>query len=698
MTSQSLSIPQTLQLALQQHQAGRLQQAENLYQQVLKFDPDNADANHLLGLLAFQAGRNEIAAQLISKAIEKNNNQSSYFNNLGNALKELKKLTEAADAFRQALSLKPNYAEAHNNLGVIFKEQGKLDDAAESFNRAISIKPDYVDAHYNLGNVFHDQGNFDEAVHAYRKALSIKPDYPEIHNNLGAVLKAHNKLNDAVLAYRKALSIKPDYPEALNNLGETFKIKGKLKDAEELYRKALSIKPDYADAYCNLGVVLKDLLEQEDSIASFRKALSIKPDSNVSHSNLLYSLHYLQNVSQKDIFIESLQWDKQQTRALLKEKPNYQNDKTTGRRLRVGYVSPDFRTHSVNYFFEPLLQSHNSEQVEIFCYSNVSNPDHITERLIKGADHWSSIVGKKDEDVVQEIQKDRIDILVDLAGHTGWNRLKVFGYKPAPVQVTWLGYPNTTGMQAIDYRFTDGITDPVGEGDNLHSEELIRLPHAFFCFQPTADAPAVEVSPVNKTGRVTFGSVNNLVKINDKVIAVWSEILNSLVDSHLLIIGREFSEKSVKKHFVELFSSYGIEKDRIEMISSVPHSEFLAIHNRIDVALDPFPYNGQTATCHTLWMGVPVITLRGNHHVARVGASILTNIGLPELIAEKKEEYVIKAIRLAKDSERLSALRCEMRDRMRNSPLCDAKAFAKAVEEAYCSIWSRWCDGRGLYK
>jgi predicted O-linked N-acetylglucosamine transferase (SPINDLY family) len=354
--------------------------------------------------------------------------------------------------------------------------------------------------------------------------------------------------------------------------------------------------------------------------------------------------------------------------------------------LRVGYVSGDFRKHSVAYFFEPLLQHHNSNVVETFCYYNNAPVDEMTERLMAASDHWRSIAGITDSDVANLIRNDKIDILVDLSGHTAKNRLLVFAQKPAPIQVTWLGYVNTTGLSEIDYRFTDLIADPIGEADELHSETLVRLANGFQCYKGNKAVHSNSELPFKRRGHITFGSFNNLIKVTPEVIKVWSNILNEVPTSRLLLKGSQTNY--LKNYHLELFKQEGITADRLEYHGRLPSmDDHLELYNAIDIGLDPFPFNGATTTCEALWMGVPVITLLGDRHVGRVGASILTNVGLTDFIAQDIDGYIQLAVEMAANTNYLKEIREDLRERMQRAPLCDGRSFASDVERAYQEMW-----------
>ncbi len=538
----------------------------------------------------------------------------------------------------------------------------------------------------------HKASRLKQAESICRQILQADPDNAHANNLLGIIALQAGRNEIAVQLISRAIKTNPHEAFFYNSLGNVLKEQGKLDKARKAFNKAIHLNPDYAEAHSNLGGVLKAVGKQQEAIASYRTALSINPQYVEAHSNLVYGLLSLPSSTQKEIYQEAKKWEQQHAKPVYSKQRPHDNSKEEKRRLRIGYISPDFRSHAVNVFFEPVLKVHNRKFFEIYLYANVGHPDKASKRLQSEADHWLSIVGTSDEKVAERIRKDRIDILVDLAKHTNGNRLLVFAYKPAPIQVTWSGHPGTTGMQAIDYRFVDELVCPRGREDEISSEELIRLEHGLFCFEPTADAPGVTDIPVKKAGRVTFGSFNNLHKINTEVIALWSEILNKVPDSHLVLIGKPFVEKSTKKHFLDLFAGHGIEAARIELIPRIPFQEYLVLHGRIDIALDPFPYNGHTTTCDNLWMGVPVITLRCRTNSGRVGASILTRIGLQDLIAENRQEYVKKAITLAEDHDRLAVLRAGMRDRVLASPFCDVKAFTENVEDAYSRMWKRYVE------
>ena len=470
---------------------------------------------------------------------------------------------------------------------------------------------------------------------------------------------------------------------------------GKLEAAAAACRRALELKPDFAEAHNNLGAVFRDQGKLEEAVVACRRAVEFKLDFAEAHSNLIFTMNYDARYTPEEIFAESRDWDVRHATPQAERIRPLHNPPDPERRLRVGYVSPDFRTHSVSYFAEPLLANHDSSRVEVFCYAEVPHPDQVTERFQALADGWRSTVGLTDSEVAECIREDRIDILVDLAGHTsttGNNRLLAFAEHPAPVQATWLGYPNTTGMTEMDYRLTDAIADPEGAANAQHSETLVRLPDVFLCFQAPAESPEVAAMPAVTDGHVTFGSFNNPSKTGPQVVEVWAQVLHEVPGSRLLMKSSQLRDESLCGKFRDEFAAHGIAGERIEFMPNIPAiSGHLAAYGRVDIAFDPFPYNGTTTTCEAMWMGVPTITLCGERHASRVGASILTQLGLKDLVAETTKAYVETATGLAKDLDRLAKLRNGLRPRMQASPLCNAQTFTRDMESAYRDMWRCWC-------
>jgi predicted O-linked N-acetylglucosamine transferase (SPINDLY family) len=504
-------------------------------------------------------------------------------------------------------------------------------------------------------------GQLREALACYLRALSLRPREAQIHFAIGRLCVRMGRLDQGMASYRQALHFRPDYPEAANNLANALVQAGDHQAAEELYRHALDLRPNFA----------------------------------VAHSNLLLSMHYHKGMDPPGLFAQHRHWARQQAAGLQDAQAAYPNDRSAARPLRIGYVSAGFHAHPVAVFFEPILRTHSRANILTFCYSNVGQPDAVTERLRSLADHWRDVHSHSDDEVVEQIRRDQIDILVDLTGHTKGSRLLVFARKPAPVQATYLGYPNTTGLESVDFRLSDSVADPPGMTEMFHTEKLIRLPRGFLCYRPPAESPGVQDLPATRSRRITFGCFNDRAKITPAVTEAWSKILNAVLESRLLLHFRSPAYSRLnprtRGNLLEMFRPHGIGEDRVILVGGVaPHSRHLALYRKVDLALDPFPYCGTTTTCEALWMGVPVVSLEGNSHVSRVGASLLRGLGLAEFVATSQEDYVERALRLTSGVRRLRALRLELRSLLENSSLLNASVFTLSLEEAYRAMWRQW--------
>ncbi len=604
-------------------------------------------------------------------------------------------LNQAETCYRQVLAAQPDHADALHLMGVIAQQVGQHDAALDLIRRAIALNGTNASYFCNFGAVLRDMGFLGEAVAACEHAIRMQPDFAAAYSNLGLALKGQGKLDEAITASREAIRISPSLAEAHYNLGNALREIGKVDEAADACHHAIRIDPLSAKAHCNLGAALCDRGSFEEAIAAYREALRLQPDLVEAFSGLLGCMNYPDGVSPAGLFEAHCGWDQRYARPL-PQRDSWGKDRVLRRRLKVGYVSPDFRQHSVAYFLEPLLRNHDRIEFEVFCYADVSLPDAMTERLKQSADHWAVTVGRSNEALTEQIRRDGIDILVDLAGHTAKNRLPVFAYKPAPVQVTWLGYPNTTGLKAIDYRLVDAVTDPEGTADAFARETLVRLPEGFLCYRGRDEAPLPGPAPWLATGAITFGSFNNPSKLSAATLDGWAQLLTRVPTARLLLKGKPFADAATRALCLDRFADRGVAAERLELVAWLPDQNHLALYDRVDIALDPFPYNGTTTTCEALWMGVPVVTLRGDRHAGRVGASLLTQIGLTDLIANSVETYVETAAALSGDPARLSDLRRSLRPRMAASPLCDAPAFARKIEAAYRTMWQHWCAAPDL--
>ena len=572
---------------------------------------------------------------------------------------------------------------------VRLHRSGQPAAAIPLYRELLRVAPKEAEIHHQLGNALKQLLRFEEALEPLTKAGKLAPNNAAIRLNLGVTLLELRRYSDAEINFRRALALEPARPEANNILGNALFSQGRLAEAEACFREALRLRPGYAPAHDNLGRVARAQGRIEDAVTSYRAALALQPRPG-THSNLLLALNYLDGISPQEIFAEHQRWAARYAEPLTAEWVPPERDPLPGRRVRVGYLSPDFSNHAVAYFFEPVLRAHDRSAFEIFCYANVSAADAVTERMRGAAEHWRDIAPLNDEQAAGLIRGDRLDLLVDLSGHTARNRLLVFARRVAPVQLTWIGYPNTTGLSAMNFRITDAVSDPIGETETLHTEKLLRLPGPFSVYQPPADAPDVSSLPslasgsVGASGMVTFGCFNNFAKVTPAMIALWSRLLGAIPGSRLFLKSRGLDDPDTAVRIRESFAQHGVSENRILLDGrelSVP--AHLALYHQVDLALDTFPYNGATTTCEALWMGVPVISLAGGTHASRVGASLLTHLGTPEWISATPEEYYRKARQLALDLPRLSSLRSELRRRMRDSSLCDATAFTRGLEKVF---------------
>jgi protein O-GlcNAc transferase len=672
---------------------GQLDEAISYYQKALHYDPYLSFAYHNMGAALQEKKQLDEAISYYQKAVKLNPNFADTYNNLGIIFQKKGQLDEAISCYQKVIELNPKKADIYFNLGNVLKGKGKIDEAIIHYQKAVQLNPDYVVAYYNLGKIYQDANKLDQAKSYYQKAVLINPGYVEAYINLGAVLKEQGKIDEAITCYQKAVQFNPDYVVAYYNLANIFQDANKLDQAVFYYQKAILINPNYVKAYNNLGNVLKGKGNVNEAEEYYRTALEIKPDS-VIHSNLLLTLNYNPLYDAQTIFSEHLRFAKQYTESLSSAIAPHSNERSPHRNLKIGYVSPDFRKHPVSSFIEAVLTEHNKGHFEVFCYSNNSGHDKVTKRIQEQTDKWRSIVGMSDEEATELIRKDKIDILVDLAGHTAYNRILIFARKPAPIQISWIGYLATTGLSTIDYKITDTYADPPGKTEQFYTEKLLRLPESFLCYLPDRVSPAVGSLPVLLKKHITFGSFNNFAKVTPDVFSLWAKILNTVEDSHLIMKWKGFSDKTTSQYAMNMFTKKNINADRITLQSWDPSPKYLEAYNLIDIGLDTFPFNGATTTCEALWMGVPVITLSGSAYHSRSGVSLLSNVGLPELVANTADEYISIAVNLAKDLKRLGSLHEHLRNMMECSPLCNAKRFTENLEMCYRKIWETWCKSQ----
>ena len=650
-----LSSAQQMEEAVRLHRAGNFEEANAIYSRILSRNPDDVNALHLSGVIAHQNGQSQKAVELIERAVRLVSSVPMFYYNLGAAYNALGEYEKAVDRYQKALSLDPKYAEVYTNLGNTRKNQGKTDDAIACHRKAIELKPDFADAYNNLGAVYNHLHMYDDALVCFRKTLEIKPESVEAFHNIGDVHREQYRLSEAEDWYRRALAIKFDQPLVQNNLGVTLQYQGRIAEAVSCYDKALQAKPNYAGA-C---------------------------------SNRLLALNYDHIANRDAVFREHLEWDRCHGSGVTPIQTTPAVCRNSDGKIQVGYLSPDFRRHSVSYFIEPILQCHDAERFTITCYSDTSYPDDVTQRLKVLGWQWRDCYGVSDGQLLSQIQADGVQILVDLAGHTSGNRMPLLAKKPAAVQVSYIGYPNTTGLKAMDYRITDAAADPPGMTDLWHTETLVRVPGSFLCYLPPANLPEVSDLPALKNSGITFASFNNQAKITDQAIQTWSAILTSVPGSRMIVKSQALSDATVQRRLMQRFAGCGIGAERLKLYGFLPFDQHFELYRQVDMALDTFPYNGTTTTCEALWMGVPVLALEGDHHVSRVGVSLLSGIGLDAFIAHSVEDYIHKAVLLSEDMNMLSHTRSMLRRMMRDSPLMDARSLTRSLESAYENMWRR---------
>ncbi len=666
------------------HQLGNLDDAVELIAGSLRINPDNTAAiNNLAGVLKDQQ-RNAEALEFYQAALEAAPLEAYIHSNTGNVLKELGRLDEAAARYVRAIELDPQSYAAHSNLGTVFKEQGRLADAADCYRKAIELNPNSPEVLSNLGVVLKDEGRFEEAAVALERALALNPNSDAAWTNLGIVTKELGRVEEAFAQHCRALEINPRSFFAKNNLGTLLKDQGRFVEAVGCFESAIELNPKFFLAHNNLGSALCELGRSGEALDSFRRSVELKPGYHAAFSNLLFTLNYL-GTDRAALFAEHRRFDElygEPLRGLISLHPNSREPE---RRLRVGFVSGDLREHPVAQFIEPVFATHDAAQFELFCYSNHPRPDATTARLRGQVEHWREVAGISDEQLADSVRRDQIDILVDLSGHTARNRLLVFARRPAPIQVSMIGYMQTTGLRMMDYRITDERLDPTGETEAFHTEKLVRIHVGAATFAPPADCPEPNELPALENGHLTFGSFNNLAKVTPEVIATWAEILHGLPTARLIMVGR--SGGPMRKALIDA----GIDGERVEFIERQPLSEFLALHHRVDVLLDTFPYSGGTTNLLAIWMGVPFIALKSETSVGRTGACLLEGLGLPEYVSENRAEYVLRALAVADRLPALSGLRASLREQLR--PVLGAEVYTRHLETAFREMWRRWCAG-----
>jgi protein O-GlcNAc transferase len=746
---------QHIQQALTLHQNGQLEEAQSIYRSILDQQPGNADALHLLGLIAYQMKDFTQAEALIARAIALNARHPAYHANRGLVLHRMGRFADAVASHDCALALQPDAADTHANRGASLRELGRREEAVASYDRALALKPDHAGAHYNRGNALkelnrleqalpsydravalspayaeawanrgtalQDLGRFAEALASYDRVIALRPDHAEAHYNRGHAMKGLDRLADAVASYDRALALRPDYAEAWSYRGVALQDLGRLDDALASYDRALALKPDHADTYSHRANAFLNQGKLDEAVVHYQRALALKPDFAAAHGSLAKALtaqgrfaeaqeHYERALAldpradapwrglnslltyRPDLGVDE-RFERQRTygRAMAarvaEPLPPLALDQDPQRRLRIGWLSSDFRRHPVGWNLQPFFEHRDRSRFEAMCYADVRAPDSVTAWFRGHCDAWQSIVGLGDRAVAERIRADRIDVLVFLAGRFDENRLQLAAWRAAPVQVSMFDVA-TCGLDAMDYLVADRLMVPA-RGAERFTERVLRLPNTYV-HPGIGEAPPVVAPPSLTQGHVTFGCFNNPAKVNDRVLALWAQLLARVPGSRLVLTYQNhFQSASLRERIEAIMGRHGIDRSRLELGGvRAGRNIHLVRYGGIDIALDPFPFNGSTTTFEALWMGVPVVTLEGGTLVSRWSGAQLRHAGLPELVARTAEDYLAIGVALAGDGGRLAALRSDLRRRVQASILCDAQRTTRYLERGLRALWN----------
>jgi len=640
----------------------------------------------VMGAALERKGKLNEAAIYMQKSIELAPLDSEAHRNLGLTYKKMGRNSDAINYLLKAIEINPRYETAYRNLGNIYKEIGKTKEALKKYQKALEINSDNIELLNDLGVLKIEMGNYEEAKIYLIRAIEIKPEISELHNNLGSVYRFQKKLNEAEHCYRKSIKINSNFAEAYNNLGVVLVDLRRLSEAKISFEQAIKIKNNYPEAYTNLGSLLKDLGCFEEAIKNYRIAINQNPDYLLAYSNLLFSMNYIENISKAERLKEALIFGERASYKISGKFHNWEGVKNNI--IRIGFVSADLMSHPVGYFIEGLIKNIDRNRYDLYAYFNSPIEDEMTIKLKKNFKEWKIIYGRDDCSTARKIHKDNINVLIDLSGHTANNRLSVFCYKPSPIQISWLGYFATTGLKEIDYIIGDPYVTPEHESKQF-VEQIWRLPETYLCFTPPEIELKIEELPALKNGYITFGCFNNLSKINEKVIELWSKILLNIENSKILIKAKQLNDKSTVNALLNKFNNYNVASERIIIEGFTNRIEYLNSYNRVDIALDPFPFPGGTTSVEGLWMGVPVITKKGTRFISHNGETIAINSGQSMWLAKDDQEYLDKAIYFSSDLNILSQIRNNLRRKVLSSPLMDAKRFTLNFENAIEKMWKK---------
>lgn len=672
--------------------SGDLVGARDLYGRALEAKPNWAAAHNNMAMVLRQLGDRTLAATHFRSALDADPNLVGALSNLGALLVEVNEIVEASEVLTRALELAPDNPGVLYNWASVATAAQNYEAAREALEQSTRLNPSFAQAHANLGLCYRSLGDPAAARACYQRAIEADPSLAESYINLAAVCADLEDIEGAIAAGEKAINLGPDFPEAHYNLGNALNRLPDFKQALVHYDKALALKPDHSEAATNRARSLWSLGRIDDAYASIRKILERDPNYPAVHSNLIFKAHYDASQSPEMIYAEARRWNTQfghHPDLIQRDSLDLNPERT----LRVGYLSPHLTVHPVGYFLHPALAHHNAAQIEAVCYADASKEDAQTAKLKATGVSWVNVQRESHDALAHRLRADGIDILIDLDGHSGPNRLPVFARRAAPIQATWAGYVGTTGLDAMDYLITDH-RQTVGADLGLMTEQPVYMPGNYVTVSPLNEAPDVGPCPSDANSVVTFGCFNNLAKVNEPVIALWAKVLNAVPNSRLKLVTFDLGDAAVRARIQAMFAAHGVQADRLDLVGRLPRKDLLAAYNDIDIALDTFPYSGGLTTLEALWMGVPVITKAdGDRFAARHSVTHLTAVGLADCIADDAEDYAARAVALAQNGDRRRDLRANLRDQMRASPACDGAAFTGALERAYRIMWHRFCAG-----
>jgi protein O-GlcNAc transferase len=665
---------------------GRRDEAEQAYRKALVLSPQSAPAMNNLALLIEEKSDQQEAEALLRSALEIDNNYADAHLNLGNLLFRQRRIVEAEQSYRQAIEKQPGFVKAWYQYARLLSDRHDNAATEAACRKALTYDPAYADGFNLLGITLHALGRLDEAVTAYQEAIRLNPADSAYWNNLGNLYREDRLVTKALAAFEQSLQLDPSNFRAHNNLGVLFQQLGDFYKARHCFDEAIRLAPEDSSGWTNLSNLLAFEQRYVEADEASLRGIELNPGKPEPVSQRLFILAGRGDIRLRELF-EAHRAFGEMFEQDLPPRPPLRHRGASGERIRIGYISADFRQHPVAYFMRPVLANHNSERFDIYCYSNYSYEDRVTASLKELPVKWRKVFGLSDNELFAQVRDDSIDILVDLSGHTSDNRLPVFIRRPAPVQVSWLGYPATTGLKSIDYFLADAYTDPPGESDAYHTETIWRLPGSFAVYQGDADCPDVGELPALRCGFVTFGSFNHVRKLTAETIALWARVIAAVPTSRLLLKDRSLSDEATRKMVTQQFVQAGVTAARLILLPrDEDYRSHMSRYNEMDIALDTFPYNGTTTTCDATWMGVPVITLIGDRRVSRMGYSIAMNVGLDQVAAATQDDFVEKAKRLAGDLSILAAIRATLRQKMKDSPLGNPRVFLSNLENAYLKM------------